>query len=434
MIAQRFISTAVFSICAGCPLAAEVEEIATDGARSLLYFRLERDRIAEARAFAIEGEDRPFLTMPRIESSEVEIFILDYPCGLEALGLNEGPIELDASAEFALPAPSRIRSFRAARSEVLNALPAALAGVRYRANPPETSCLELDLEKITFSGEQISVAAAHGDTLIVGTVLYHYQAMHASGTLDDINATWGGTPWFDLTGTRLGWYYSVGPFYSSSWRTFEGPSINAPEIAGRDGVYRSWIDGDDDGSKGDVFVLTDTGSFVHYNGSSWDVVHQADSVDLEFGGLAWVATGEAFATGLSDLRSDQLGHFVDGAYRVDDVPFSVRSLGRLQQNGEIVAGALDGAVYRYDGAAFVLAAPAPARSEGTTVIAALENGYLYGGPGGRLFQSPPYCPEIQLGEAIDHLVALENSWIAISGNTMTRLIPKGRKRIPGCFP
>lgn len=270
------LSSVLGSTILGCTVHETLETrlFPETGARSALLFL--RDGDVEVFAFGLDGPDP---TLARPIDGDVSLAVLFFRCPLEALGLLEGRQDLGAGAHPTLPAePSSIfeQSIAGGRSaewtkieavppwavSALARLPVA-ADVLCRFHTPSVAVERVPVPSLE-DPFTFAVPLRPGVALLGSARGRFFEA--AAGGLTELTSLSTSTPHLAATVDEGGalWLYGGGELWSGV----------VPSLARRASIEPGATRARIAASRGDVFVLADTGRLVRWDGDRADVLHE----------------------------------------------------------------------------------------------------------------------------------------------------------------
>lgn len=436
-------------LCACAP--AELLEVPTEGATSLLVTTFSADVPSSAYALPVDADARPFVTVPRPRPKGDAVYVADFACPLDGLGLTPGPVPLDPLGP-AMPTPSRLRRYRAELDPSLGVVddPTALDQVTYQATPPESACrgYQLGTRLLSATGP-LSAIVPDGEALLLVSPLQLFFQYFADERLLPL-PTWGGSPAQAAVRGPDGWIYLAGGGGRVERRRGTESEVlpTFPESTGR-----VWIDvaGETEPA---LLLLSGRGSLGWLRGGGWSLIGSGTGTStLTSGAVAVAGADEGWVVGLKGTGPGNLGHVRGDRVELEAVNLDGRRLGAIRTvtrtpSGRILLGAETGELAERRGEGWVLLADLeiPVR-----VIAERDENLVVGSVAGQLREVGPDglpCPPM-IVDVVDTqsartdilaLVPWERGLAALTIGAgfptdvsfVTRLEPGARLRRPRC--
>jgi hypothetical protein len=410
----------VFALCSCVGAPRVIELPPTDRAATAVYVIAAEgvDPIVVVADLAPTSETLPELSRQRGE--RIELYAFHYGCPIDVLGLKKGRQALAAEGHPIPPAQAALTSVlsdegQSAWAAIDQRAPEAIRAIRIER---EIRCARFRMERIAIPGTGSTSTAAESllyptfavpldaDTLLVAINNGQFFRVTRS-TYEPVDMP-PDTPhltYFQRDDGTLYFYGPRGRFAQGHIDSIEGPWTPLPESPRRIGSYLAWLAGPTRSSEPlELFMLNEGGVFARFDGTAWTELDFTfvRANDLAFGGVAYVAPGEAVA--VTSWYEEAL-RFKNGMLTREQVlpPSSGSNQPSLRAVAEVggmgtVAGTSGGRLFVDSGAGWTQLLDSPLQrrlSFGPKIldIVPLDDGAFFGGGSGHFSQFQP-----ELGE------------------------------------
>jgi hypothetical protein len=337
-----------------CSLSADVLEIPTEGARSVIVVVETEDAAPELRAFALSEGSRT-IAWPLEGVRDGALHVLRYDCALDALALAPGSLDLSTGTGRPLPDTEEVDTTRveggtagawsAARIE------GSLAALRLVDEASLDPCLDFDVVSFTVPGsaeDQIeAVVALSDDEVLLMTSSGRLFRASIAGGLEALPGLPSTTPSDGGVVDEAGGLWLFSGSGATAYGTLDTGFAPGPSMPVSPGCLR--IARSPRGAPFEVFVAGCEPVVLHFDGATWTLLDQSELPARREGGIAWIGPGQAVAIG-PDFPA--LSSYAQRDKRVELAPIpspdAPRSVARTSTFG-VLAGTGGGNTVRREG-------------------------------------------------------------------------------------
>jgi hypothetical protein len=352
--------------------------------------------------------------------------LLEYDCALDALGLAEGPLTVDASGHR-LPPPDRVRD--GAQAWASTATVAEIVHqtrVRDGRDWAEERCPDLvtTTQSATIAVGHVSVLQPIDErTLLIGFTDETVALISGDGPLVRVSGRFPAAAALRRDDGELWLFGRDGRVVRGRWG---GPMRDAPARTSTTSA-RLAVATSRGAAPLELWAVTGAGSIERFDGASWALVHRGAQAGPEGRvAVSWIGPGEVLVVGVDPPKVLHVG---GGRIKEERLPSTLdeQPISLAQDGDDVLLGTDVGFIYRrtntgWDLVSTDVAPFAPARS-----IVRLAGVLWFGGQLGLMLRAG--CEPVALGpSSLDPVVVHDGAMWGAGGNADTTFVARGTAR------